>query len=73
MCTLRKKKLDGRHAWFSSTQVITVFLGVLPHICGAVPDELNEHFNFSEYVREYEEEQKTDTERFIVDKEAVNV
>ena len=35
--------------------------------------ELNEHFNFSEYVREYEEEQKTDTERFIVDKEAVNV
>ena len=35
--------------------------------------DLNEHFNFSEYVREYEEEQKTDTERFMVDKEAVNV
>ena len=34
--------------------------------------DLNEHFNFSEYVREYEEEQKTDTEKFIVDKEAVN-
>jgi len=34
--------------------------------------ELNEHFNFSEWVREYEEEQKTDTEKFIVDKEAVN-
>ena len=34
--------------------------------------ELNEHFNFSEYVREYEEEQKTETEKFIVDKEAVN-
>ena len=35
--------------------------------------ELNENFNFSEFVREYEEEQKTDTEKFIVDKEAVNV
>jgi hypothetical protein len=35
--------------------------------------DLNEHFNFSEYVREYEEEQKTDTEKFIVDKEEVNV
>jgi len=34
--------------------------------------ELNENFNFSEWVREYEEEQKTDTEKFIVDKEAVN-
>ena len=34
--------------------------------------ELDERFNFSEYVREYEEEQKTDTERFIVEKEAVN-
>ena len=34
--------------------------------------DLNEHFNFAEYVREYEEEQKTDTEKFIVDKEAVN-
>ena len=34
--------------------------------------DLNEHFNFSEFVREYEEEQKTDTEKFIVDKEAVN-
>ena len=34
--------------------------------------DLNEHFNFSEYVREFEEEQKTDTEKFIVDKEAVN-
>ena len=34
--------------------------------------ELNEHFNFSEWVREYEEEQKTDTEKFIVDKEPVN-
>jgi len=34
--------------------------------------DLNEHFNFSEWVREYEEEQKTDTEKFIVDKEAVN-
>lgn len=35
--------------------------------------DLNEHFAFSEWVREYEEEQKTDTERFAVDKEAVNV
>lgn len=35
--------------------------------------DLNEQFNFSEWVREYEEEQKTDTEKFIVDKEAVNV
>ena len=35
--------------------------------------ELDERFNFSEYMREYEEEQKTDTERFIVDKEPVNV
>ena len=35
--------------------------------------DLNEHFNFSKYVREYEEEQKTDTEKFIVDKEEVNV
>ena len=34
--------------------------------------DLNEQFNFSEMVREYEEEQKTDTEKFIVDKEAVN-
>ena len=34
--------------------------------------DLNENFNFSEMVREYEEEQKTDTEKFIVDKEAVN-
>ena len=34
--------------------------------------EVNEHFNFSEMVREYEEEQKTETEKFIVDKEAVN-
>jgi hypothetical protein len=34
--------------------------------------ELDERFNFSDYVREYEEEQKTDTERFIVEKEAVN-
>ena len=34
--------------------------------------DLNEHFNFSEYVREYEEEQKTETEKFIVDKETVN-
>lgn len=33
---------------------------------------INEHFNISESVREWEEEQKTDTERFIVDKEAVN-
>ena len=35
--------------------------------------EVNENFNFSEMVREYEEEQKTETEKFIVDKEAVNV
>ena len=35
--------------------------------------DINEQFNMSEYVREYEEEQKTDTEKFIVDKEAVNV
>jgi len=35
--------------------------------------ELNEQFNFSEWVREYEEEQKTETEKFIVDKEPVNV
>ena len=34
--------------------------------------DINEHFNMSEYVREYEEEQKTETEKFIVDKEAVN-
>ena len=32
--------------------------------------DLNEQFNFSEMVREYEEE--TDTEKFIVKKEAVN-
>ena len=42
------------------------------HNSGLIYD-LNEHFNFSEYVREYEEEQKTDTEKFIVDKEEVNV
>lgn len=35
--------------------------------------DLNELFAFSEHVREWEAEQKTDTERFIVDKEAVNV
>ena len=35
--------------------------------------DINEQFNMSEFVREYEEEQKTDTEKFIVDKEAVNV
>ena len=40
---------------------------------GGLIYELNEHFNFSEFVREYEEEQKTETEKFIVDKEAVNV
>ena len=34
--------------------------------------DINEQFNFSEFVREYEEEQKTETEKFIVDKEAVN-
>ena len=32
---------------------------------------LNEHFNFSESVREYENE-PSDTEKFIVEKEAVN-
>ena len=35
--------------------------------------DINEQFNMSEWVREYEEEQKTDTEKFIVEKEAVNV
>ena len=35
--------------------------------------DINEQFNMSEFVREYEEEQKSDTEKFIVDKEAVNV
>jgi len=35
--------------------------------------DINEQFNMSEFVREYEEEQKTETEKFIVDKEAVNV
>ena len=35
--------------------------------------ELNENFAFSEMVREYEEEEKSETEKFIVDKEAVNV
>src|SRR5210317_158198 len=34
--------------------------------------DINEQFNMSEFVREYEEEQKTETEKFIVDKEAVN-
>ena len=34
--------------------------------------DINENFNMSEWVREYEEEQKSDTEKFIVDKEAVN-
>jgi hypothetical protein len=34
--------------------------------------DINENFNMSEWVREYEEEQKTETEKFIVDKEAVN-
>lgn len=34
--------------------------------------DLDQHFNFSDYVREYEEEQKTETEKFIVDKETVN-
>ena len=33
--------------------------------------DLNENFNFSEAVREYENE-PSDTEKFIVDKEAVN-
>jgi hypothetical protein len=32
---------------------------------------LNEHFGFSEAVREYENE-PSDTEKFIVEKEAVN-
>ena len=35
--------------------------------------DINEQFNMSEFVREYEEEQKTETEKFIVDKEEVNV
>ena len=35
--------------------------------------DINEQFNMSEFVREYEEEQKSETEKFIVDKEAVNV
>ena len=35
--------------------------------------DINENFNMSEFVREWEEEQKTETEKFIVDKEAVNV
>ena len=35
--------------------------------------DINENFNMSEWMREYEEEQKTETEKFIVDKEAVNV
>ena len=35
--------------------------------------EINEQFNMSEFVREWEEEQKTETEKFIVDKEEVNV
>ena len=35
--------------------------------------EINENFNMSEWLREYEEEQKSDTEKFIVDKEEVNV
>ena len=35
--------------------------------------DINENFNMSEFVREYEEEQKSETEKFIVDKEAVNV
>ena len=35
--------------------------------------DINEQFNMSEFVREWEEEQKTETEKFIVDKEAVNV
>ena len=34
--------------------------------------DINENFNMSEWVRENEEEQKTETEKFIVDKEAVN-
>ena len=35
--------------------------------------DINENFNMSEWVREYEEEQKTETEKVIVDKEEVNV
>ena len=35
--------------------------------------DINEQFNMSEWMREYEEEQKTETEKFIVDKEEVNV
>ena len=35
--------------------------------------DINEQFNMSEWLREYEEEQKTETEKFIVDKEEVNV
>ena len=35
--------------------------------------DINEQFNMSEFVREWEEEQKSETEKFIVDKEAVNV
>ena len=35
--------------------------------------DINENFNMSEWVREYEEEEKSETEKFIVDKEAVNV
>ena len=35
--------------------------------------DINENFNMSEWIREYEEEQKTETEKFIVDKEEVNV
>ena len=35
--------------------------------------DINEQFNMSEFVREWEEEQKTETEKFIVDKEEVNV
>ena len=35
--------------------------------------DINENFNMSEWMREYEEEQKSETEKFIVDKEAVNV
>jgi hypothetical protein len=35
--------------------------------------DINEQFNMSEFVREWEEEQQTETEKFIVGKEAVNV
>ena len=35
--------------------------------------DINENFNMSEFVREWEEEEKSETEKFIVDKEAVNV